>query len=297
MENKKHAEILIELYEMNQDDLINEIINFEIEYSKNETSDDYYTWPDYSYMIQYFQSKGLDTTHLYMSNVSEQKYLALHQIYRKAELLRRTVMERLHYDKVMSHIDECIEWGGKGKKKFTQAEINKFFSEKKIRTRFKTQLKHIFYLRTNERMKRKMQNIICDETEEQYVMSYLKNIKPFSSPLDYTKYEFKGKIYAKKWLVLAVITEHLRLHPQASLKSLREDFSITNRWGWPVEIIYDYNYVKERGLEHHCLFDNPLFLSNGEKIFISECGMIDIINAFNKKAKDFGYEIKTIEQY
>ena len=290
--------ILKSLYEMNRDDLINDVINFEIEYSKNETDEDYYFWPNSSYMGQYFQSKGLNAKHLYIPNASLDKYQALTHTYYEANLLRQKVMERFHYEKIMSHIDECIEWGGERKSKFTLADINNFFSEKKIKSRYKAKLKHIFYLKTNEKLKKGGENIIYDEKEEdQYVIPYLANIKPFSTPLDYTKYEFKGKIYAKKWLVLAVISEHLRLHPQVSLEKLREDFLITNRWGSPVEILYDYNYVRKRGLELHCLFDNPLFLSNGEKIFISECGTIDIINVFNKKAKGFGYEIKAIEQY
>jgi hypothetical protein len=144
----------------------------------------------------------------------------------------------------------------------------------------------------------KLKNIMYNEQKDDpYAMPYLLSLKPFSRPLDYTKYEFQGKIYAKKWLVLAVITEHIRLHPQATLKSLQKDFEVINKWGWPVEILYSYEDAIKRGLEMHCLFDNALVLNNGEKIVVSECGMLDIINAFNKKALIFGYDIKVIEQY
>ena len=133
----------------------NEIINFELQLTENETSKDYYSWPDYSYMSKYFESKGLDCEHLYMAGVSDMPFRNLHQIYNQAHYLKHQVLERLHYENVMSHMEECIKWGGTNKKKFTKKETDKFLIEKKVRLRHSIQLKHIFYLRANECLMKK----------------------------------------------------------------------------------------------------------------------------------------------
>ena len=88
---------------------------------------------------------------------------------------------------------------------------------------------------------------------------YLKNLKPFSNPINNTKYKFKEKIYHRKNFVLAIAKEYISQHPNATLESLNNDFRVENRWGWPYEFFYDYDVIIKKGLEAHSFFNDPIF--------------------------------------
>jgi hypothetical protein len=178
MENKewdysyfyKEYEKLKKLYKIPDDEQINKIVYFIMEQSKNNVSNDYYKWTAYSFIAL----MGMPIKYWNLTDFSSELFLELHNPYHKAQLIYYKCMELLHYDKIMSLIDECILWGG-NKKKFTLAEINIFFTSREIRVRF-GKLKRIFYLRVNEKLKKNTN----DDTQDAYVIEYLNQIK-FSS--------------------------------------------------------------------------------------------------------------------
>lgn len=294
--NKEQKEILKSLYEMDEDTLINEIINFEILYSEKEISKDYYSWPDYSYMLEYFKNKGLDCEYLYAAGISDKPFRGLYQLYNHAHYLKHQVLERLHYENVMSYIDECINWGGINKKKFTIKEIEEFFTKNKIRTRYKYQLKHIFYLQINERLTKELFKLEPYNTNnDPYVLEYLKNLKSFSNPINNTKYKYKGEIYHRKNLVLAIAKEYISQHPNVTLENLNRDFKVKNKWGRIFEFFYDYDVIIKRGLEAHSFYEDAIALKSGQKIVVLYCSDYFIVNNFKDKALQYGFDIETID--
>jgi hypothetical protein len=294
--NKNQKQILNSLYEMDEDILINEIINFEILHTQNETNKDYYDWPDYSYESEYFRSKGLDCEHMYVAGISDKPFRKLHQIYEHAHYLKHQVLERLHYENVMSHIDECIKWSGHNKKKITKKEIDEFLIKNKIRLRYKISLKHYFYLQANERL---LQGLYSrepyDSNNDPYVLEYLSNRKPFTNPINTTKFKFKGKVYPRKNFVLAIAKEYISQHHDATLESLNNDFRVKNKWGWPFEFFYDYDEVIKRGLELHTFFEDAILLKNGQRIVVTCCSDYFIVNNFKDKAIQYGFDIEVVE--
>jgi hypothetical protein len=141
-----------ELCSLQQDELINDIVKFIIEQSRKDGSYDEFniTTPTHAYVELYFQSKGIN--HFYGLQNTGEYYTRLYNIYNKVATVFYEKMELQHYNKIMSYIDDCIKWGG-GKNKFTKADIDLFFYEKKIKVR-RGEIKNMFYAKVNEKIKK-----------------------------------------------------------------------------------------------------------------------------------------------
>jgi len=177
MDYKKEYRKLKELYQIPTDVLINDIINFRIDYAKNKASHDYFTWDDSS-IEQYFETKGVNQ---FNRLTNSKYYYPLYRIYNDTDDTFKKKMELLHYKKVMSNIDECIKWGGDKKIKFTHAEIRSFFADKKIRIRW-SELKKLFYIKINEMLRKNLTEEEINLKEEDRIKEYLINKNILKNP-------------------------------------------------------------------------------------------------------------------
>jgi len=170
MEYIKEYRKLKELYQIPTDVLINDIINFRTDYAKNKASHDYFTWDDSS-IEQYFETTGVNQ---FNRLTNSKYYYPLYRIYNDTNDTFKKKMELLHYNKVMSHIDECIKWSGGNKTKFAHSEINNFFTDKKIRVRW-SELKKLFYIKINEMLRKDLSEEEIKLKEENRINEYLKS--------------------------------------------------------------------------------------------------------------------------
>jgi hypothetical protein len=269
---KEYAK-LKKLYHIPEDKQADNIVYSIFEKSKLRIPVDYFLWPKtmpYAMPIKYF----------FLTDLSSELFSELQEPYLKAVFMFDKCMELMHYDKIMSHIDECIQWGGKEKKKYIQAEINTFFIYHNIRVRL-VELKKIFRIKINKILL----GITDDDEHNAYAINYLSKQKSFRDVLDYTKFIYNGQIYGKRILVRTVVSEHIRLNPKITTEILKNSFELD---------IKDFNkvFTKDYDRESYANDDRMLCLGNGVKIWLPYIYTISDITNFIKNANNLGYNIR-----
>ncbi len=127
-----------------------------------------------------------------------------------------------------------------------------------------------------------------------YTLQYMTNPHFFDNiktVVNKTKYKYKGKVLFRKYLALEIIKDFVSQHPEATLKSLNEIFTVKNKWGFDVEFIYPYDEVIIKRQEYNYYFNEPITLGNGEIIAILICSDFFIVNSFKNIAVQLGFDI------
>jgi hypothetical protein len=113
-----------------------------------------------------------------------------------------------------------------------------------------------------------------------------------SSSKDRTQYQFLGKIYNKRQLVLAIVTHYLQEHPQTTFDELRQIF--------PDEIHRNYGVVaplekaEQKGGAKRYFFNEEQLLQTGDGYKVAVCSQWGIgnISPILEIAKNQGYQIE-----
>ncbi len=127
-----------------------------------------------------------------------------------------------------------------------------------------------------------------------YSMQYLTNPDFLSSKkttVNRTKYKYKGKVYFRKYLALVIVKDFVIQHPEATLESLNEIFTVENKWGWDFVFFYHFN---EGFVEDDYFFGEPIVLGNGDKIIVAKCSDYFITNGFRNVANQYGFDIEEV---
>jgi hypothetical protein len=134
---------------------------------------------------------------------------------------------------------------------------------------------------------------------------YKSNIKPLISPTgstkDTTKYLFIGITYAKNRLVLAVISDYLKAHPEATFDDLKRAFPDSLQ-GSPNGVFIRAEQaidIRNRtGHSRHFLHENEI-LKTADNIRVAVCtqwGANLNIEKFLERARSLGYDIKELRK-
>jgi hypothetical protein len=114
---------------------------------------------------------------------------------------------------------------------------------------------------------------------------------------DTTQYSFMGNFYGKGKLILAVITEHIKKHPNMTFQKLKEDFpdQLQGNFG-VVALLEDALEIIERTSrkhKRHFIAENEILItSDNQKIAVStQWGAFNISNFINR-ARELGYQIE-----
>ncbi|MBR5033218.1 MAG: SEL1-like repeat protein [Treponema sp.] len=131
-----------------------------------------------------------------------------------------------------------------------------------------------------------------------YTLQYMTNPNFFDhgkTVVNKTKYRYKGKVLFRKYLALEVIKDFVAQHPEATLKSLNETFTVHNKWGFDFEFFYSYDDVIVKQKEYNYYFDEPIKLENGEVIAVKICSDFTIVNGFKDIATRYGFNIEEVK--
>lgn len=113
------------------------------------------------------------------------------------------------------------------------------------------------------------------------------------SSRDMTRYQFRGDIYNKRNLVLAVVTHYVNTHPEATLEQLREVFPdwIHGSYG----VVAPKDKAIEKGAKRYFLNDDQI-LRTGDGYTIAVCNQWGIgnISLILDIAKKLGYEVEAL---
>ena len=113
---------------------------------------------------------------------------------------------------------------------------------------------------------------------------------------DTTKYLFMGNVYNKRKLVLAVITRHIKEHPELTFESLRQDFPARLHSHFSVVILQDkaQEIFINTGHKRYFIAENEILdTCDGKKIAVCTQWSIGNINNFIEQAQNLGYQIET----
>jgi len=114
-----------------------------------------------------------------------------------------------------------------------------------------------------------------------------------SSPKDHTQYKFNNQYYGKGRLVLAIIKDYVKNHPQSTYSEIESVFKKELQGSVGVIDRYDSILEKYKDVEHKRHFLNDVIsLNDGEKIVVSTEWGKGNIDAFVNKAKAIGYIIE-----
>lgn len=111
---------------------------------------------------------------------------------------------------------------------------------------------------------------------------------------DKTKYMFKGVIYPKNRLVLAVVTDYVKNHPSITEEELKEVFNKSLQGS--IGVVEDIETAKTRSDYNVRFFaesDEVLNVADGKMIVCTQWGITNIGN-FLFRARMLGYEIEEI---
>lgn len=111
---------------------------------------------------------------------------------------------------------------------------------------------------------------------------------------DTTRYLFIGNVYGKRQLVLAVITQHLKKHPNLTFQALKEDFPDRLQGKGVVALLEDAQEIFTRtGHKRYFIAENEILItSDNEEVAVSnQWGVLNIPNFINR-ARELGYQIE-----
>ena len=131
-----------------------------------------------------------------------------------------------------------------------------------------------------------------------YTLQYMTNPNFFDkgkTVVNKTKYRYKGKTLFRKYLALEVIKDFVAQHPEATLESLNETFTVQNKWGFDFEFIYSYDEVIVKQKEYNYYFDEPIRLGNGDVVAVKICSDFTIVNGFKDIAVQYGFDIQEVK--
>ena len=131
-----------------------------------------------------------------------------------------------------------------------------------------------------------------------YTLQYMTNPKSFDKGktiVNKTKYRYKGKTLFRKYLALEVIKDFVVKHPEATLKSLNETFTVQNKWGFDFEFFFPYDKAIVNHEENDYYFNEPIKLGNGEVIAVKKCSDFTIVNGFKDIAVQYGFDIEEVK--
>lgn len=111
---------------------------------------------------------------------------------------------------------------------------------------------------------------------------------------DKTRYMFKGNVYLKNKLVLAVVTDYVNEHPNITINELKEVFnkSLQGSIG-VVESEMIARLRKDYEVRFFAKENEVLNLVDGKAFVCSQWGILNIPN-FIARARQLGYEIEEI---
>lgn len=111
---------------------------------------------------------------------------------------------------------------------------------------------------------------------------------------DKTRYMFKGNVYLKNKLVLAVVTDYVNKHPNITINELKEVFnkSLQGSIG-VVENLIIAVQRKDFEVRFFTKDNEVLNLVDGKVFVCSQWGILNIPN-FIARARQLGYEIQEI---
>lgn len=111
---------------------------------------------------------------------------------------------------------------------------------------------------------------------------------------DKTRYMFKGNVYLKNKLVLAVVTDYVNKHPNITVSELKEVFnkSLQGSIG-VVESEMIARLRKDYEVRFFAKDYEILHLSDGNAYVCTQWGILNIPN-FIARARQLGYEIEEI---
>lgn len=111
---------------------------------------------------------------------------------------------------------------------------------------------------------------------------------------DKTRYMFKGNVYLKNKLVLAVVTDYVNEHPNITINELKEAFnkSLQGSIG-VVESEMIARHRKDYEVRFFAKENEVLNLVDGKAFVCSQWGILNIPN-FIARARQLGYEIEEI---
>ncbi len=115
-----------------------------------------------------------------------------------------------------------------------------------------------------------------------------------SSSRDMTKYQFLGKVYNKRQLVLAIVTHYFQTHPNATFDQLRQIFPDTIHNSYGVVALLDS--AKARGGARRYFLNEEQLLKTEEGKTIAVCNQWGIgnISPILEIAKSQGYQIEEL---
>lgn len=111
---------------------------------------------------------------------------------------------------------------------------------------------------------------------------------------DKTRYMFKGNVYLKNKLVLAVVTDYVNEHPNITINELKEVFnkSLQGSIGVVEKLIIAVDR-KDFEVRFFAKDNEVLNLVDGKAFVCSQWGILNIPN-FLARARQLGYEIEEI---
>lgn len=115
-----------------------------------------------------------------------------------------------------------------------------------------------------------------------------------SSVKDKTQYQFLGKTYNKRQLVLAIVTHYLQIHPSTTLDQLRQVFpdGLHRTYG----VVAPLEKAKEKGGAKRYFLNEEQLLQTGDSYTIAVCNQWGIgnISPILEIAKNQGYQVEEI---
>lgn len=112
---------------------------------------------------------------------------------------------------------------------------------------------------------------------------------------DTSRYIFKGKIYGKRKLVLAVVSDYVFSHPTITKKGLKNVFDKSLQGS--IGVVEDVEVAQHKSLDYYRRFfvddSDVLILTDGKMYVCTQWG-IDNIKNFIDVAMKLGYEIKKV---
>ena len=130
------------------------------------------------------------------------------------------------------------------------------------------------------------------KTERSIVQETINEERP--QQRDKTRYMFKGNVYLKNKLVLAVVTDYVNEHPNITINELKEVFnkSLQGSIG-VVESEMVARLRKDYEVRFFAKDYEILHLSDGNAYVCTQWGILNIPN-FIARARQLGYEIEEI---
>ncbi|MBR4824785.1 MAG: sel1 repeat family protein [Spirochaetaceae bacterium] len=130
-----------------------------------------------------------------------------------------------------------------------------------------------------------------------YTLQYITNPSFFDNGkpvINRTKYRYKGKLLFRNHLALEITKDFVVQHPESTLKSLNEIFTVQNMRGENFEFFNSYEEVIVRRKDCYNYFHEPIKLKNGEIIAVKNCSSYNIVSSFKEIAIQYGFEIEEV---